>query len=107
MPNSYATHLILRPLHSRDLSPETPVAADMNPLAETHRSPIHIKDVPVNSRSHDGLGGQNVLRGNLSVRFFPNPNVGIQNDDIYRLIGVQEYTGLERPTLRSDAFLIP
>ena len=82
--------------------------ADMSPIAEGAGPRIRKDDFPANSRSHARLGGQNVLRGNLSVRFFKNPHVGIENDDIYRLIGVQEYyTGLERPMARSDAFLIP
>lgn len=107
LPSTYASHIILRPLRAKDFSPESPLAADMNPLVEENRVRVRVGDVPANSRNHAGLGGQNVLRGNLSVRFFRDPYAGIQNDDIYRLIGVQEYTGLERPTLRSDAFLIP
>jgi hypothetical protein len=105
--NSYATPLVTEPWTQQDFRPDAPLAADMSPIADGAGPRIRKEDFPANSRSHGPLGGQNVLRGNLSVRFFRNPLVGIENDDIYRLIGVQEYTGLERPTARSDAFLIP
>jgi hypothetical protein len=105
--NSYATNLITSPWRQNEFEATMPVAADMNPLAEEARAVINARDLPPNSRSHGRSGGQNVLHANISVRFYRNPNVGVENDDIYRLIGVQEYTGRERPTLRSDAFLIP
>ena len=106
--NSYATNIVTGPQRRSDLDPNGPLAGDMNPLVETPASPIDARQMPLNSRSHGGpRGGQNVLYPDFSVRFVRNPNVGIDNDDIYRLIGVQEYTGRERPTLRSDAFLIP
>jgi hypothetical protein len=106
--NSYATNIVTKPVSRRDLESTDPLLGDMNPLAETPASPVNARDLPANSRSHGGAtGGQNVLYADFSVRFVRNPNVGIENDDIYRLIGVQEYTGRERPTLRSDAFLIP
>ncbi len=104
---SFATQLVDGPRRRDQVSPEAPIASDMTPLAEARRSPIHVTDLPPNSSSHGRPGGQNVLFGNLTVRFVKDPNVGVDNDDIYRLIGVQEYTGRERPTLRSDAFLIP
>ncbi|MFH1418672.1 MAG: hypothetical protein ABII12_10365 [Planctomycetota bacterium] len=107
--NSYATNLLTGPAQWQACEEDMPVAADMTPMAEQDRAArrIQARELPANSRSHGTPGGQNVLRANIAVRFYRNPNVGVENDDIYRLIGVQEYTGLERPTLRSDAFLIP
>jgi hypothetical protein len=106
--NSYATNLVTKPQRKQDLDTNDPVAGDMNPIVETPAPLIDARGLPSNSRSHGGAtGGQNVLFGNFSVRFVRNPNVGVDNDDIYRLIGVQEYTGRERPMLRSDAFLVP
>jgi hypothetical protein len=105
--NSFSTQLMTGPVRSDQIDAETPIAADKTPLAEVRRARVLAGELPPNSRSHGQPGGQNVLHGNLSVRFVRNPNVGVDNDDIYRLIGVQEYTGRERPTLRSDAFLIP
>jgi hypothetical protein len=106
--NSYATNFVTKPQRKQDLDTNDAVMGDMNPLAETPAPLIDARGLPPNSRSHGGAaGGQNVLFGNFSVRFVRNPNVGVDNDDIYRLIGVQEYTGRERPVLRSDAFLVP
>ncbi|HVP13402.1 MAG TPA: hypothetical protein VMV94_19675 [Phycisphaerae bacterium] len=106
--NSYATNLVTKPQRRADLDSNSPLMGDMNPLAEMQTFPVDASQLPPNSRSHGGTrGGQNVLYADFSARFVRNPNVGIENDDIYRLIGVQEYTGRERPTLRSDAFLVP
>lgn len=51
--------------------------------------------------------GRNILRFYISVRYFRSLNVGIENDDICRLVDVKTYTGRECPELRSDAFLVP
>jgi len=105
--NSYSTNFVTSPWRKDEFDATMPLAADMSPLAEEQRLRIDARLLPPNSRSHGSPGGQNVLRADVSVRFFRSPNVGLENDDIYRLIGVQEYTGTERPSLRSDAFLIP
>ena len=105
--NSYTTNFVTRPWKQREFTEEMPIAADMTPLVNQRRRLVPRAEVSMNSPSHGRLRGQNVLRGNISVRFFRRPDVGIENDDIYRIVGVEEYTGLERPRLRSDAFLIP
>jgi len=79
----------------------------MTPLVDENRRLIRTGNIPLNSTSHGNAGGQNVLRADLSVKWANTPNVGIDSDDIYRVIGVQQYTGQERPQLRSDAFLVP
>lgn len=105
--NSYPTNFVAGPRTKDSLQENTPLAGDMNPLCEQPKPLIRASELPPNSRSHEPLRGQNVLYGNLTVRFVRTPNVGVDNDDIYRLIGVQEYTGRERPSLSSDVFLIP
>ncbi|HKQ49410.1 MAG TPA: hypothetical protein VJZ71_15170 [Phycisphaerae bacterium] len=104
--NSMATMAITENWTLRNFDPEMPVAADMNPLIDDAEASTGAGRSSENSRSHGGRG-QNVLRGELSVRWARTPRVGVDNDDIYRLIGIQEYTGQEWPRLRSDAFLIP
>lgn len=105
--NSYATNFVAGPWHQQMFLPKMPIAAGMTPLVDQDRRLIRGRPIPANSRNHGRAGGQNVLHANLSVRFYNSPIVGADNDDIYRLKGVQEYTGLERPQSRNDAFLIP
>jgi hypothetical protein len=105
--NSYSTNMIIRPLRKGDFGEHTPLAADLTPLVDSERRLIRADNASTNSHSHGTSRGQNVLRANISVRFFKRPNVGIGNDDIYRLVGVQKYTGHEQPRSPSDAFLIP
>jgi len=105
--SSFAWQYVTGPMRRDQTNAEVPIASDMTPLAEIRQPRIHASELPPNSQSHGQPGGQNVLYGNVSVRFVKNPNAGVDNDDIYRLIGVEEYTGRERPMLRSDAFLIP
>jgi hypothetical protein len=104
--NSFATMAVTENWTQRNFDPQMPLAADMNPLVDDAHEPSAVGAPPENSRSHRGRG-QNVLRGDLSVRWAVTPRVGLDNDDIYRLIGIEKYTGQEWPRLRSDAFLIP
>jgi hypothetical protein len=105
--NSYSTTLVPETWQQKNFDPQMPLAADMNPLVDDAQELLVNGRVPENSSSHGAGRGQNVLRANLSVNWCNTPRVGIDNDDIYRLIGVQKYTGQEWPRLRSDAFLIP
>lgn len=105
--NSYATNFVAGPWRQQMFLPNMPIAAGMTPLVDQDRRLIRGRAVSANSLSHGRTGGQNVLHANLSVRFYNSPIVGGGHDDIYRLKGVQEYTGHERPQSRSDAFLIP
>ncbi len=101
----YATSFVQRPWHGVMQNANQPIAADMNPLVDDPqaRSPGNA----LGSRTHAPAVGQNVLRRDGSVVWSRTPHVGVQGDDIYRIIGVQKYTGLERPRTESDAFLIP
>lgn len=105
--NSYATNFVAGPWHQQMFLPNMPIAAGMTPLVDQDRRLIRGRPVPANSRNHGRASGQNVLHANLSVRFYNSPFVGANKDDIYRVKGVQQYTGLERPQSRNDAFLIP
>jgi len=105
--NSFSTNFVTRPWRHGEFLPDQPIAADMTPLLDDGRRLVPLERASLNSDSHGRSAGQNVLRADLSVQFVRNPYVGLESDDIYRLIGVQRYTGLERPTLKSDAFLIP
>jgi len=105
--NSYATDFVLTPWHKRTLLGSKPLAADMTPLVNERGLIIRGAPSTDNSRSHEPLGGQNVLRANGSVLFFRSPRIGGADDDIYRIRGVDLYDGSERPSSRSDVFLVP
>lgn len=102
----FATMAVTENWTQRNFDPQMPLASDMNPMTDDADGARAGSSASENSRSHRGRG-QNVLRGDLAVRWSVTPRVGPDNDDIYRLIGVEKYTGQEWPRLRSDAFLIP
>lgn len=101
----YATNFVQRPWHNITMNADQPLVADMNPLVDDPHA--RTGATPRGSRSHAPAIGQNVLRHDGSVIWSRTPNVGMDGDDIYRIVGVQKYTGLERPRTESDAFLIP
>ncbi len=105
--SSYATYLGSGPASQANCDPIMPIVADMNPLFDARSGHDPGSGLPENSLSHGEGKGQNVARMDGSMFWAPHPRVGIDSDDIYRLIGVQEYTGTERPRQRSDAFLVP
>jgi hypothetical protein len=104
--NSYSFNLVSNQAQWRRTDPESPLAADLTPRVDAQRRLKLEAPISLNSNNHGGKG-QNVLKINGHVLFSKTPNVGIDNDDIYSVIGVQKYTGMERPMLRSDAFLVP
>lgn len=101
----YATSFVQRPWHAITMDVSQPLVADMNPLVDDPHARTTAN--PLGSRSHAPAIGQNVLRQDGSVIWSRTPHAGMDGDDIYRIIGVQKYTGLERPRAESDAFLIP
>ena len=101
----YSTSFVQRPWHGVMMNASQPVVADMNPLVDDPQA--RTAGNPLGSRSHAPAIGQNVLRQDGSVTWSRTPHVGMDGDDIYRIIGVKKYTGLERPRTESDAFLIP
>ncbi|MFQ5503116.1 MAG: hypothetical protein ACE5EQ_12610 [Phycisphaerae bacterium] len=103
--NSYATQFVTAPIRRNTLLPNIPIAADMTPLVNPDRRLIRGMRIRRNSPYHHG--GQNVLRVDGRVGFFDSPDVGVDNDDIYRVQNVFEYRGDERPVSANDAFLVP
>lgn len=105
--SSYSANLVTAPWRKSEFEPNMPLVGDHNPMLDDDRRIIHGDQMPQNSRSHGGLDGQNVLRADMSAIWSATPRIGVGNDDIYRVIGVEKYTGHEIPTMRSDAFLVP
>lgn len=60
-----------------------------------------------NSVIHRGLSGQNVLRADLSANWTTSPNVGVGNDNIWRIGERLVYAGVELPRLATDSFMVP
>lgn len=104
--NSYSTPLMPQQWTRMELDPAMPIASDLTPLVDDNRALVE-GTAPENSTSHPWMKGQNVLRANISVIWSSNPRIGLDADDIYRVVGVDRYTGTERPRNRTDAFLIP
>ena len=102
---SYATQFVTNPIRRTTLLPDMPNAACMTPLVNPDR--LLIRGVRIGRNSPYHHGGQNVLRVDTRVGFFDSPNVGVDNDDIYRVQNVFEYRGNERPVSANDAFLVP
>lgn len=89
------------------------VMADMNPLFET--IPDFAKQLKLlvegdlvskNSLNHN-MRGQNVLRSDGSVQFHKERNIGQDEDDIFTVQGVSEYSGVEKPSCEQDSFVAP
>ncbi len=58
-----------------------------------------------NSRAHGGAG-QNILTLRGEVKWTTTPLAGIDDDSIWTLNGVTEYTGQEGPTCATDSHLL-
>lgn len=88
--------------------------ADLSPIFEALPSdfsqplkiPVDEKLLNLNSINHN-YAGQNILRGDGSIRFLKTRFFGITQDDIYTLQNVLNYNGTERPSCEEDAFNAP
>lgn len=88
--------------------------ADLSPLFEALPSdfsqplkiPVDEKLLNLNSINHN-YRGQNVLRGDGSVRFLRTRFFDITRDDIYTLQNILNYNGTERPSCETDSFFAP
>jgi hypothetical protein len=88
--------------------------ADLSPLFETLpadfsqplKIPVDEKLLNLNSSNHN-YAGQNILRGDGSIRFLKTRFFGITQDDIYTLQNVLNYNGTERPSCEEDSFNAP
>lgn len=105
---SYATNYFTRPFTlNGDFIESMPIAAGMTPLVDQDRRLRPGGFAVPNSWNHGPASGQNVLRANISVQFFKTPRCGPGGDDIYRVRGVDTYTGNESPRSTEDCFLVP
>lgn len=90
-------------------APGLPVFGDDNPLFDNGWplfETLGLSDpANANSRAHGGAG-QNVLTLDGNVKWITNPNAGVNNDNIWTLEGVDEYTGREGPRSATDSHLL-
>ncbi len=100
--NSYDSQLILG--SATGAAPDMVIYADPNPLFAAAPLPV---DAPPVSNAHAELGGQNVLNMSGHVAWAISPNVGVHNDDIWRIGARSNYTGSEIPQYATDSFMIP
>ncbi len=86
------------------LADDNPLFADGLPLFDARR--LRITDpAQRNSHAHGGAG-QNILTLGAHVKWVTSPLAGINNDNIWTLEGITEYTGREGPTSANDTHLI-
>jgi hypothetical protein len=90
-------------------SPDLPVFGDDNPLFDNGWplfETLGLSDrAKANSRVHGGAG-QNILTLDGNVKWCTTPNAGINNDNIWTLDHVDEYTGREGPKSATDSHLL-
>ncbi len=103
--NSYSPNFAQSPLRRSSIVPDLPVLSDMTPLADPGGL-VSGRVRQENSISHGGRG-QNILRVDMSIIFSRTPRAGVAGDDIFRILNVEEYTGVERPRSPTDAFMMP
>jgi len=106
---SYAYQNMAGKRPSMQDSPDLPILGDDNPLFDNGWplfDSLGLTDpAEANSRAHGGAG-QNILTIRGSVRWMTSPAVGIDNDNIWTLENVDEYTGREGPQSTDDAHLL-
>lgn len=92
---------------TRRAAADMPVLADDNPLFDNGRPLFELFSDPAtaNSRAHAGRG-QNVLTLSGHVIWTTTPLCGINGDNLWTLSGVTEYTGVEGPSVETDAHLL-
>ncbi|MCG3136276.1 MAG: hypothetical protein HJJLKODD_00102 [Phycisphaerae bacterium] len=103
--SSYDSQIVLGQARTADTHPQLVVYADANPLFDDR---VVWNDTPVlNSMTHQRPSGQNVLRWGGAVDWTQSPNVGVQNDNIWKVGQQRLYQGHELPQSATDTFLIP
>jgi hypothetical protein len=91
--------------------PRLPILADENPLFDDGVPLVDLRRLPwtdvarINSRAHGGAG-QNVLTLDGHVLWTTTPFSGVDQDNIWTLNGVTEYTGREGPRAATDSHLL-
>ena len=82
------------------------ILADRSPLFDEGGKVTAEQAQAKNSDNHGG-SGQSVLYLDAHVEWADNSNVGVNEDNIYLVRGVHEYTGTETPADPTDSFLLP
>jgi len=82
-----------------------PILADSSPLFQG--GAFHPEKVNAATSENHGEAGQNVLYINPAVRWVNQPDVGINNDNIFKAGSLNNYSGNELPTNRDDTVLMP
>lgn len=95
-----------------DDAPDIPIFSDDNPLFDNGRplfnaiERLQLTDpAHANSRAHAGRG-QNILTLDGRTIWTTTPACGVNGDNIWTLSGVQQYTGGEGPTVKTDSHLL-
>lgn len=99
---------VSNPLPLAKLSNRMAYVADPNPYFSDYPPSGYFPRGPVeNSHAHDVNAGQNVLYVDGHTGWVTRPNVGVNNDHIYRAGTIIRYIGNEVPQGWSDSFLVP
>lgn len=88
------------------LADDNPLFSDGQPLLNLAAQKLGITDAQQsNSRAHGGVG-QNILRLDGHTEWTTSPNCGVNNDNIWTLMHIAEYTGREGPMTSTDSHLL-
>jgi hypothetical protein len=84
------------------------LVADRNPFIEQRLAhPISpYDDRAGNSLTHEDGAGQNVVYVSGQGGWFTQPNIGVNQDHIYRAGRIIRYQGIEEPVCETDSFLV-
>jgi len=81
------------------------ILADSTPLFEDGK--FIRRNVTGKSSPNHGGRGQNVLFIDRHVEWTKTPDVGVDDDNIFMVSGIEDYTGSEEPADMTDTFLLP
>lgn len=100
----YSYQVFVRPQRINQLAPRFPIVSDSNPFV---RDGVYVPAEEMrNSNVHGPNAGQSVLYLDGSARWQSRPNVGIADDDIFRVNQPGEYSNQSMHGI-TDAFLVP
>ena len=108
---SYAYQNMAGVRPSANDQPDLPIMSDENPLFDDGLPLVDLRRLhwrhpeQANSRAHGGAG-QNLLALDGRVRWVITPFAGIDQDNIWILRGVTDYTGREGPVSATDSHLL-
>ncbi len=103
---SYDSQIMVSDRNQASVQPQLVVYADPNPVF-SERNVRLANPAELNSPLHRHPDGQNVLRADGSTQWTRSPRVGIDQDNIWRIEGMQNYSGRDIPRFSTDSFMIP